>query len=164
MSSSPLNDEINRFFTECGYQFDFQTISYSKQIVRKIKTSPTLNNFFTENKITASMLLNEIVPYSQYKFKQCGDEKLDMKEIQSVLNIILFSNELEKLLIEDHVYFSSIGEAGEIYYLADDYATEYFNDKYGIEIKEGEEFDFTVLEESRKDGGLDFGFGDNSLS
>jgi hypothetical protein len=87
-----------------------------------------------------------------------------MKEIQSVLNIILFSNEIEKLMMEDHVRFSSIGEAGELYYLADDHATKYFNEKYGIEIKEEEEFDFTILEDRDNKEDLDFGFGGNSLN
>jgi hypothetical protein len=159
-----LIGEINRFFSEYGEHFDIETINYTKQVVYKIKTSPTLEKFFAENKISASMLLNEIVPYSQYKFRQYGNEKLDMKEIQSVLNIILFSNEIEKLMMEDHVRFSSIGEAGELYYLADDHATKYFNEKYGIEIKEEEEFDFTILEDRDNKEDLDFGFGGNSLN
>jgi hypothetical protein len=161
-----LIGEINSFFNKYGESFDLQTINYTKQVVHKIKTSTTLKNFLTENDISASMLLNEITPYSQFKLRQYGDEKLDMKEIQGILNVILFSNEIENLMMNgDHVKFSSIGEAGELYYVADYYAVEYFNNKYGIELVEGEEFDFTILEDNG--GGedyLDFGYGGNSLS
>jgi hypothetical protein len=156
-----LISEINGFFKEYGNMFDLQTINYTKQVVHKIKTSPVLKTFLTENKITVSVLLNEITPYSQFKLRQYGDEKLDMKEIQSILNIILFSNELENLMMEDHVEFSSIGLSGEIYYLADEYAADYFNDKYGIEIIAGEEFDFTVLDESQNGNDYNLGFGIN---
>jgi len=86
-----------------------------------------------------------------------------MKELQSILNIIMFSNELEKLIMEDHVRMSSIGEAGEIFYIADAYAAEYFQEKYSFNIKEGVEFDFTILEDN--DLGYDLGFGEkNSLN
>lgn len=120
-----------------------------------------LQNFLSENKISASLLLNEISPYSQFKLKQHGDEKLDMREIQSILNIILFSNELEKLILEDHVVFSSIGKMGEIYYRADQYATNYFNEKFGLNIVEDEDFDFTVLEEQNGNSDYNIGFGIN---
>lgn len=156
-----LISEINGFFKEYGDMFDLQTINYTKQVVHKIKTSPVLKTFLTENKITASVLLNEITPYSQFKLRQYGDEKLDMKEIQSILNIILFSNELENLMMEDHIEFSSIGPAGEMYYVADDHAADYFNEKYGIEIIAGEEFDFTVLDESQNGNDYNLGFGIN---
>jgi formylmethanofuran dehydrogenase subunit E-like metal-binding protein len=153
-----LISEINDFFIRYGEQFDLKTINYTKQVVHKIKTSPVLKTFLSENKITASLLLNEITPYSQFKLKQYGDEKLDMREIQSVLNIILFSNELEYLMIEDHVVFSSIGPLGEIFYRADEYASDYFNEKYGLDIVEDEEFDFTVLED-RNGGTSDYNIG-----
>ncbi len=154
-----LIGEINNYFIRYGDMFDLQTINYTKQVVHKIKTSPVLKNFLTENHISASVLLNEITPYSQFKLRQYGDEKLDMKEIQSILNIILFSNEIEKLMMEDHIEFSSIGEAGELYYLADEHAAEYFNNKYEIEIVEGEEFDFTILDGHGGDNNLNFGGG-----
>ena len=141
-----LVKEINDFFLNYGDLFDLKTINYTKQVVHRIKTSPTLQNFFSENDISASVLLNEMTPYSQFKLKRYGDEKLDMKELQSILNIILFSNELENLILEDHIKFSSIGPMGEIYYRADKHAVDYFNEKYTIELKENDEFDFTVLE------------------
>jgi hypothetical protein len=155
-----LIGEINDFFNRWGEHFDLKTINYTKQIVHKIKSSPVLESFLRENNITSYLLLNEITPYSQYKLIQNGDERLDMKEIQSILNIILFSNEMEKMILEDHVHFSSIGPVGELYYLADEYATEYFNNKYGIEIVLGEEFDYTILDDNQ--GGDYFsGFGIN---
>jgi len=158
-----LSNELNDFFEDCGYDFNPATVSYAKQVVYNIKTSPILDNFLSDNEISASVLLNEIVPYSDFKFKQYGNEKLDMKELQSILNIIMFSNELEKLIMEDHVRMSSIGEAGEIFYIADAYAAEYFQEKYSFNIKEGVEFDFTILEDN--DLGYDLGFGEkNSLN
>lgn len=156
-----LISEINEFFIKYGEYYDLKTINYTKQVVHKIKTSPVLQNFLSENKISASLLLNEISPYSQFKLKQHGDEKLDMREIQSILNIILFSNELEKLILEDHVVFSSIGKMGEIYYRADQYATNYFNEKFGLNIVEDEDFDFTVLEEQNGNSDYNIGFGIN---
>jgi hypothetical protein len=140
-------EEINDFFQNYGEYFDLQAINYSKEVVYRIKTSGVLKNFLKENKISASVLLNEIAPYSHYKYRQFGDEKLDMKEIQSILNIILFSNEIEKMMLEDHIFFSSIGPLGEIYYKPDEYAAEYFNDKYSIDMEEGVEFDFSILED-----------------
>jgi hypothetical protein len=62
-------------------------------------------------------------------------------------------------MLDDHVEFSSIGKLGEIYYVADYYATDYFNEKYGIEIIEGEEFDFTILEDIKGDDLFDQGGG-----
>lgn len=160
-----LIGEINDFFYRYGEAFDLKTINYTKQVVHKIKSSPVLQNFLNENKISASMLLNEITPYSQFKLLQYGDEKLDMRELQSILNIILFSNEIENLMMDgDHINFSSIGEAGELYYLPDEIACDYFNDKYGIEMIPGEEFDFTILESNMGDNEIDFGFGGNSLN
>lgn len=156
-----LVGEINDFFNRWGEHFDIKAINYTKQIVHKIKTSPVLENFLNENKISASMLLNEITPFSQFKFLQYGDERLDMKEIQSILNIILFSNEMEKMILEDHVHFSSVGPVGELYYLADQYATDYFNNKYDIGLELGEEFDYTILENKSDDENDFSGFGIN---
>lgn len=153
---SSLNKELDDFFNENGEFYNFKTISYAKQLVYNIKTSEILTNFFTENKISASMLLNEIVPYSDYKFNSSGNEKLDMRELQCILNIIMFSNELETLIMEDHVTISSIGLSGELFYIADEYASEYFYDKYGLEIEEGEEFDFTILDDLNLSDDFDF--------
>ena len=158
-----ITGDINNFFNEYGDQFDLKAINYTKKIVSRIKTSPVLENFLNENAISTSMLLNEIIPISQYKLRMENDEKLDMREIQSILNIILFSNELEKLLLEDHVEFSSIGPMGEIFYVADKYAASYFNEKYNINVKVGEEFDYTILEDENNFG-YDLGFGGNSMS
>lgn len=155
-----LIGEINDFFYKYGEFYDYKTISYTKQVVHKIKTSPVLEKFLLENNITASILLNEIVPYSQFKLKQHGEEKLDMKEIQGILSVILFSNEIEKFMLDDHIDFSSIGPLGEIYYAADEVACEYFNEKYGMEMNPGEEFDFTILEDQDFDD-MNFGFGIN---
>lgn len=155
-----LSQEINNFFKKYGQYFDYPAINYSKQVVQRIKSSPILDKFFEENDISASVLLNEITPYSNYKYKQFGQESLDIKEVQSILNVILFSNELEKMMEDEHVKFSSIGKFGEIYYVADEYASEYFEEKYGIEIEEGVEFDFSILEEKGDDFDLS-GFGIN---
>ena len=153
--------EINDFFLEYGDRFDLQTINYTKEVVHKIKTSDILHNFIDQNNISASVLLNEITPYSQWKFHMYGDEKLDMKEIQSILNIIMFSKELEDMILEDHVVFSSIGPMGELYYRADEFASEYFNIKYDINIEEDIEFDYTILENKSEGNASNFDFGIN---
>ena len=153
--------EINDFFSEYGDRFDMPTINYTKQVVHKIKTSDVLHTFIDQNNISASVLLNEITPYSQWKYKTYGDEKLDMKEIQSILNIIIFSKELEDMILQDHVVFSSIGEMGELYYRADEFAAEYFNVKYDINIVEDVEFDYTILENHDSEGASNFDFGVN---
>lgn len=155
-----LSKEIEDFFNKYGEEFNLLTITYAKQLVHKIKSSDILHNFLSDNNITASMLLNEIVPYSNYKFNSSGDEKLDMGEIQSILNIILFSNELEKLIMEDHVIISSIGSSGELFYIPDEYTVKYFMEKYGIELKENQEFDYTILEDNDI-GSSNFNFGIN---
>ena len=53
--------------------------------------------------------------------------------------------------MEDHVRFSSIGILGELYYIADKYAVEYFEEK-NIIIEEGIEFDYTVIEDQEGSG------------
>lgn len=148
--------EINEFFHKYGDLFDLQTINYTKQVVHNIKTSKTLENFLTENQIGAQLLLNEMTPYCQFKFTQYGDEKLDMVEIQAILNIILFSNELEKMILDDHVSITSLGEIGDLFYTADEYAADYFNQKFDIDMIPGEEFDFTILEEKNGNDGMGF--------
>lgn len=140
-----IKSKINDFFNKYGEFYDYETIEYTKKVVFRIKTSSTLENFLNENDITAQMLLNEITPYSQYKLTYEGNFKLEIDELQSILDIILFSNEIETLMLEEHIKFSSIGLDGEIYYIADDYAINYFYSKYGIEILENKEFDFTIL-------------------
>lgn len=142
-----IKGEINQFFNKYGDKFDLEIINYTKQVVHNIQTSPTLTSFIKENKITSQLLLNEITPYSQYKFSEFGDEKLDMNELQAILNIILFSNEIENMILENHVSFSSIGENGVLNYISDDEASNYFNEKYGLDMEAGEEFDFTILED-----------------
>jgi hypothetical protein len=155
-----LTNEINDFFIKYGKYYELEIINYTKQVVHKIKTSPVLKKFLDKNNISASILLNEITPYSQFKLIQYGDEKLDMKEIQSILNIILFSNEIEQMILDEHIFFSSIGKLGEIFYKPDAYAAEYFNQKYQIEMDDGKEFDFTILEDYYS-GEDDFNFGIN---
>lgn len=125
-----MKKELDQFFNKYGVDLHYVTIGYTRQLVYNIKTSPTLKNFLEENNITSLLLLNEIVPYCDFKFKNYGNEKLDMRELQGILNIIIFSNKLEKFILEDHVKFSSIGEAGELFYVADDYAASYFRDRY----------------------------------
>ena len=158
-----LSSEINNYFVNYGDYFDLKVINYTKQVVHNIKSSPTLQNFLQENKISASVLLNEMTPYSQYKLKNEGDETLNMKEIQSILNIVLFSYELEKLIMSDHVRFSSIGKAGEMYYIADKEAVDYFTMKYDIDMIEDVEFDFTILEGSVGND-LDMGVGNFGIN
>lgn len=158
-----LMNELDDFFKEYGYEYNLVTINYTKELVHRIKTSDVLKEFLTENDISASVLLNEIVPYSDFKFKQYGDEKLDMKELHSVLNIIIFSNELERFIMNDDIEISSIGEAGELYYRPNETAADYFRIKYDMNMKEGVEFDFTILEsmgENEKNND-DFDFGIN---
>ena len=154
-----LNTDINDFFQKYGDFFDLKTINYTKQVVYKIKTSDILEGFLMENDISSQVLLNEMTPYSQFKLKNYGDEKLNLDEIQAILNIILFSHELEKMILDDHIRFSSIGEIGEVYYIADEYAADYFNDKFGLGIEEDEEFDFTILDDNnRNDSDVDIDF------
>lgn len=153
-------EEINGFFSKYGDQFDLKTINYTKQLVHRIKTSDVLKNFLSKNKISASMLLNEIVSYSDFKLVKYGNEKLDLSEIQSVLNIILFSNELEELIMKDHVEISSIGQTGELFYTPDQFTVDYFMGKYEIELEEDVEFDFTILDGKdigEIENGFDFG-------
>jgi len=156
-----LLKEIDDFFIKYGEQFNLSTINYTKQLVHKIKTSDILTKFLNKNKITASVLLNEIVPYSDFKLERYGNEKLNMLEIQSILNIILFSNELENLIMKDHIKISSIGPSGELFYTPDGFSVDYFIEKYGIELEENIEFDFTILEGEDMgdidDKGFDFG-------
>ena len=64
------------------------------------------------------------------------------------------------MIINDNVIFSSIGHSGELYYKADKYASNYFNDKYDINIKEGVDFDFTILENSS----INYGFNDFGIN
>lgn len=156
-----INKEIDNFFNEYGEYFDKICINYTKTLVQKIKTSDTLKKFLSQNNISASILLNEITPYSNYKLKQYGDEKLNDQELQSVLNIIIFSNEIEKLILDDHIQITSIGESGELYYTPDKFTVEYFLDKYNIKLKENEEFDFTILDETDIDNFSDYDFGIN---
>lgn len=152
-------EEINKFFSEYGEHYDIQVINYTKKIVHRIRTSSVLERFLKDNNINSFILLNEITPYCQFKYSQNGDEKLDMKEFETILNIILFSNELEKMIMDDHIVFSSIGPLGELYYKADKYASTYFNNKFDINIKENVEFDFTILDDKNiKYGFDDFGF------
>lgn len=146
-----LNSKIDEFFNKYGEFFDHPTIKYTRQVVHRIKSSPILENFLNENNITSQMLLNEITPYSQYKYTYEGDVKLEVDELQSILDIILFSNEIEKLMIEEHVIFSSIGTMGEIYYIADSFAADYFNVNFGIEVIEDKEFDFTILDKDNNE-------------
>lgn len=146
-----LSKEINDFFNKYGELFDMETIDYTRQVVEKIITTPTLEHFFHDNKITAKMLLNEITPISQFKFKKYGDVKLDLKEVQSILNIIMFSNNIENLMIEGHVSFNSIGTMGEMFYVTDEEGAKYLNEKFGTEVEPYEEFDFTILDEADDD-------------
>lgn len=141
-----LSNEINDFFNKYGELFDMETIDYTRQIVEKIISSPTLEHFFNDNQITAKMLLNEITPISQYKFKKYGDVKLEVHELQSIFNVILFSNEIENLILEDIISFNSIGPMGEMFYISDEEGAEYLNTKFGTGIIPYEEFDFTVLD------------------
>jgi len=152
-----LVTEINSFFFKYGDLYDLKTINYTKQVVHKIMTSPVLDNFLRINKITATVLLNEMAPYSQFRLKQYGNEIIDMQEVQALLNVILFSNEIEKFILEDHVKFSAIGPMGEIYYKADQHASDYFKDKYDIDIDVDTDFDFTVLEGHGNNPEMGFG-------
>lgn len=157
-----INTDINDFFRKYGELFDLKTINYAKQVVYKIKTSDVLKKLFTDNDIGSQVLLNEMTPYSQFKLKNYGDEKLNLAEIQAILNIILFSHELEIMIQDDHIRFSSIGDNGEVYYVADEYASDYFNDKFNLDIEEDEEFDFTILDDNnRSDYDVDIDFGLN---
>jgi hypothetical protein len=141
-----LTEELNYFFEKYGDEYSFVTINYTRELVTRIKTSDVLKEFLKENGISASVLLNEIVPYCDFKFKQYGDEKLDMKELHSMLNIIIFSNELERFIMNDDIEISSIGESGELYYRPNEVAADYFRLKYDMNMKEDVEFDFTILE------------------
>lgn len=155
-----VKQEIDDFFNEYGEYFDKICVNYTRQLVHKIKTSDSLKNFLSENDISASVLLNELTPYSNYKLSQYGNEKLNMQEIQNVLNIIIFSNEIEKLILEDHIYISSIGQFGELFYIPDKFTVNYFLERYNMELVENEEFDFTILDEIDMNNdfeGYDFG-------
>lgn len=156
------NNDYNKFFNNSS--FNEKTIKYSKNLVERIRTSPDLKHFLTTNRISSLILLNEIVPYSDYKFRNFGDEKLDMDELQEVLNLIVFSNEIEKLMMTDNVVFYAIGEDGEIIYKADKDAIDYFKESYGIELPE--EFDFSILgfeDSDDNDDDSDDNDGDNNV-
>lgn len=141
-----LMSSMDNFFKKYGEFYDYKPIIYTRSVVENIKNSNILKDFLGDNNISVQVLLNELIPYSQYKYTSHGDEKLNMDEMQIILNIIIFSNELEKLMIEGHIKFSSIGDMGNLYYVANKYASNYFNEKYDINIIEGEEFDFGVLD------------------
>lgn len=143
--------EIDDFFFKHGDMFDLETINYTKNIVFKIKSSPTLKNYLSENKIGAQLLLNELTPYCQFKYKEYGDASIGMDEIQSILNIIVFSNELEKMIMNDHIRISSLDPIGDLYYIADEFAANYFNDRFNINMIAGEEFDFTIIDDKNDD-------------
>ena len=151
-----LIDDINDYFFKYGLFYDMETINYTKQVVHNIKTSSILEKFMTENNITAKMLLNEMTPYVQYKYNNYGNTELDMSEMEAILNIILFSNELENLIIDEHVKISSIDEFGDLSYIADEYATDYLNDKFGLDVVEGDEFNFSILEDDENDSDNNF--------
>lgn len=151
-----LIDDINDYFFKYGSFYDMETINYTKHVVHNIKTSSILEKFMSENNITAKMLLNEMTPYVQYKYNNYGSTELDMSEMEAILNIILFSNELENLIIDEHVKISSIDELGDLSYIADEYAADYLNDKFGLDIVEDEEFDFSILEDPENDINNDF--------
>lgn len=153
-----LVNEINDFFIKYGEQFDTKTINYTKEVVHRIKTSNVLDNFLNKNNISASILLNEIVPYSQFKLTKYGNEKLDMDELQCLLNFIVFSNEVEKLMMEDHISITSIGEDGSLNYTPDKYAADYFQNEYNLNIEDNEEFDFSIIEEDDENDSEFIGF------
>jgi len=159
-----LINDINDFFKKYGELFDMETIDYTKQVVEKIISSPILEHFFSDNKITTKILLNEMTPISQFKFKKYGDVKLELTELQSILNIILFSNELEQMMMNDKLSFNSIGTMGEMFYITDEEGAENLNEKFGTNIIPYEEFDFTVLDADDDDEEIDPNLGYFSLN
>ncbi len=146
-----LSSDINDFFNKYGELFDMETINYTRNVVQRVISYPNLNKFFIENQITAQMLLNELTPISQFKFTRYGDVKLDVDELQSIFNIILFSNDLEQLMIDEHASFNSIGEMGELYYITDEFGSDFLNERFKTKIVPYEEFDFTVLDYDDED-------------
>ena len=141
-----ITEKVDDYFKRYGDYFDLVVIKYSKELLYKIIESPILNNVLTQNNISPIILLNTIVIYSQEKYYFFKEEKLNPKEMQGVLNICLFSNEIEDMILNDHISITSINSDGFLCYTPDEYASDYFYNTYNIDVMPGEEFDFSIIE------------------
>jgi len=145
-----MSDKIDNYFDKYKNYYESKTIIYAKGIAKNIDRSEILKNMLDNNNIDILTFINEISYLSDFKLKNYGDEKLAIDEMQSVLDYIAFSNEIEKQMLLGNIEFSSIGEDGILFYKANSYAIEYFYEELGIELPE-DEFSIDLSNDDNED-------------
>lgn len=126
------------------YVLDFysdEVMNYSKILTHKIKSKKHLLNFFDEYELSIIFddFLNDLMPFEEERLGELKHRILDDDDNRTHLfDIILISNEISGLIIDEHVEVTEEIRGSKIFKM-DSFAVTRLNDKFHLGLK-GNEF------------------------
>jgi len=127
---------VNEFVIKNGGVYSIEVVEYCQTCVDNIVNDKEFKINFQKYDVSVEEFLNLLLKKSQENLEIKGVETLDKKQFDRVFQNVVFYNEMAHFIVDDtgHVRCVSIDKFGNLEYSFDEYAIQFFKDKYNINL------------------------------
>lgn len=135
-------------------KYNFRTIEYTKGLVERIENEKgVIYEFLIQNEICFNKFLEETLTLSEWRLDKFGTAELTGEEFEEICDSLVIEADIEKLENSYHIesYIMENGEKESRIYIPDQFAVDFFKEKYNIDMDVNKPFDMDYFYESPSD-------------
>jgi hypothetical protein len=146
--------QMDYYLVSNSDKFDYQVIEYTKGLVERIESEKgVVYEFIVDNDICFNRFLEETLSLSEWRLNEFGRAELTKNEFEGILDILVIESDIENLRNSYHIesYITKKGQNETIIFIPDQFAVDFLNEKYDIDMVANIPFDMDYFYESPSD-------------
>lgn len=141
--------QMHYYLVSNSDKYDYQAIEYTKGLVERIeKEKGVIYEFIVENGICFNRFLEETLTLSELRLNKYGQAELTGDEFEEILDTLVIEVDIENLKNSFHLesYIMDNENKSKIF-IPDQFAVDFFKDKYNIDVDVDKPFDMDYFYE-----------------
>jgi hypothetical protein len=135
-------------------KYNYRAIEYTRGLVERIENEKgVIYEFLMENDICFDKFLEETLTLSEWRFDKYGNSELTGEEFEEICDSLVIEADIQKLEKSYHIesYIMENNEKESRIYIPDQFAVDYFKEKYDIDMEVNKPFDLDYFYETPTD-------------
>ena len=135
-------------------KYNYQTIEYTKGLVERIeKDKGVIYEFLIENDVSFDRFLEKTLNLCEWRLDNFGNSELTGDEFEQICDSLVIEVDIEKLKNTFHLesYIMDNDQQESEIYIPDQFAVDFFKEKYDIDMDVNKPFDMDYFYETPTD-------------
>lgn len=140
-------EQMYIYLVDNSDKYDYETIEYTKSLVQRIEGEKgIIYDFFVENNISFDRFLEETMTLAEYRLKKFGKADLTKHDFEEVLDFLVIEIDISHMIDSGHMDYIE-REDDTLAYIPDQFASDFFKEKYDIDLSVDKPFDYNLFYE-----------------